>query len=144
MRRVIAVLVMAVMMLTALTVTSYGATEGFRYKTSKAHKGYITRFYKGGACVGKVKTSKRLKVRVIKSSKLTKKALETRKNKCIVVEVIDGKCINGKGDGKTSNGYYINYGHVKGHKRGAKYTTYCVYGNSNYIDDVVIRADYRK
>lgn len=144
MKRIMTIVVLALVIISASITTSMGATNGFAYKTSKSGKAYITRFYKGNECVGKVKTSKRLKVKVVKSESLTASQIEHRKDKYILVEVVNGKCINSKGDGETSDGYYISYSKVKGHKRGVSYTTHCVYGNNNYIDDVVIRMDYRK
>ena len=83
-------------------------------------------------------------VKVVQSDKLTARCLEHRKDKYIVVEVIKGKCLDRKGNGRTSDGYYISYKRVKGHKRGVKYTTYCVYANNNYIDDVLFRFDVRR
>ena len=144
MKRVITVLIMAVMMLTAITCTSYGATDGFSYKTTKTGGEYVTRFYKSGEYMGKIKTSKKLAVKVVKSEKLTAHVLEHRKGNYILVEVVKGKCIDNAGNGKTSDGYYISYKRVKGHKKGAMYTTYCVYANNNYIDDVAVRADIIK
>lgn len=143
MKRVIAIALLVLVAISASTVMSCGASE-FTYKTSKCTKGYVTRFYNGNKCVGKVKTSKRLKVKVIESEKLTAKQLEHRKNKYILVEVVKGKCLNKKGDGRTSDGYYISYKYVKGHKRGDKYRTYCVYANNNYIDDVAFRLDVKR
>lgn len=83
-------------------------------------------------------------VKVVPSEKLTARCLKHRQNKYIVVEVTKGKCLNSKGDGKTSDGYYISYRKVKGHKRGVRYTTYCVYGNNNAVDDVVFRFDVKR
>ena len=143
MKRITAIITLIAIILVMASGTAHATTGGLKHKTMKTGKVYTTSFYKGGKCIGKVKTNKRVKVKTYKGN-LTAKTLETRKNRCIVVEVIDGKCINGKGDGKTSDGHYISYKRVKGHKRGAKYTTYCVYGNNNYIDDVVIRADFRR
>ena len=144
MRRVITVIIAAAVLFAAMVTTSYGASGNFDYKTRKAGKGYIARFYKNGDCIGKIKANKRLKVKVVKSGKLTAKKLKSRKGKYIVVEVINGKCLDSKGSGKTSDGYYISYKRVKGHGRGKNYTTYCIYGNNNSIDDVVIRVDFRK
>ena len=83
-------------------------------------------------------------IKVVRSEKLTARCLEHRKNKYIVVEIVDGKCLNKKGDGRASDGYYISYRRVKGHKRGVKYRTYCVYANNNYIDDVAFRIDVKR
>lgn len=140
MKKAIAIMVIVSVLIGASAITSYGASDGFSYKASKS----ITRFYYKGKCVGKIKTSKRLNVKIVKSEKLTANTLEHRKNNYVVVEVIKGKCLNGKGDGKTANGDYISYSRVKGHKRGIKYTTYCVYANNNSIDDVAFRFDVKR
>lgn len=144
MKRFITIVVLASVIVGASVVTSVGASNGFSYKTSKAGKGYVTRLYYGSECFGKVKTSKRLAVKVVKSEKLTAHRLEHRKDRYILVEVVKGKCLNSKGDGKTSDGYYISYSKVKGHKHGIKYTTYCVYANNNYVDDVAFRFDVKR
>lgn len=143
MKKLLTIIILVPFIIGAFTGNTYGASE-FTHKTTKMGKAYTTRFYLHGDYVGKVKTGKRLKVKVVKSEKLTARTLTSRKGKCILVEVVEGKCINSKGDGKTSDGYYISYSRVKGHKRGAKYTTFCVYGDNNYEDDVVIRADIRR
>ena len=83
-------------------------------------------------------------IKVVRSERLTARCLEHRQNKYIVVEVIRGKCIDNKGNGKTSDGYYISYKRVKGHRRGAKYTTYCIYANNNEVDDVALRFDVKR
>lgn len=143
MKRIIAIIVLMPFIIGAFTGVTYGASE-FTHKTTKTGKTYTTRFYLNGDYVGKVRTSKRLAVKTVKSEKLTARQLEHRKNRYILVEVIKGKCLDNAGNGKTSDGYYISYSKVKGHKRGAKYTTYCVYANNNYIDDIRIRADFRR
>ena len=141
MKKFITILVLVPFIIGAFTGVTYGAS-GVTHTTTKTGKAYITKIYVNGDFIGKVKTAKRLAVKVVKSEKLTAGTLEHRKGKYILVEVVKGKCLNAKGDGKTSDGYYISYSRVKGHKRGAKYTTYCVYADNNYIDDVAIRADF--
>lgn len=141
MKRLLAIIILAPFIIGAFTGVTYGANE-LTHKTVKTGKTYTTKFYVDGGYIGKVKTHKRLTVKVVKSEKLTARTLEHRKGKYILVEVIKGNCLNAKGDGRTSDGYYISYSRVKGHKRGAKYTTYCVYADNNYIDDIAIRADF--
>ena len=51
---------------------------------------------------------------------------------------IKGKCTSNNGDGKTAGGYYIKY---NGAKKGDKFTTYAIYNDSKYIDDIAIRID---
>ena len=135
---IITILILLPFIVGAFTGVTYGAT-GLTHKATKAS----VKFYYGGDYVGKVKTPKKLAVKTVKSEKLTARQLEHRKNRYILVEVIKGKCLDNAGNGKTSDGYYISYKRVKGHKRGAKYTTYCIYANNNYIDDVAFRVDIR-
>lgn len=145
MKRFFAVMLLVSLFVGLNTFAGYAAKENkLTYKTVKTNGKYVTRFYSKGKLAGKVVTSKKLKVKVVKSEKLTAKQLETRKNKYILVAVIKGKCISSNGDGIATDGYYINYSGIKGCKRGAKFTTYCVYGNNNYIDDIVIRADIKR
>ena len=141
MKKFIAILVLMPFIIGAFTGVTYGAS-GVTHTTTKTGKAYTTKIYVNGDYIGKVKTSKRLAVKVVKSEKLTARTLEHRKGKYILIEVVKGKCLNAKGDGKTIDGYYISCSRVKGHKRGAKYTTYCVYADNNYIDDITIRADF--
>lgn len=143
MRKFIAIVLMLFFLMGANASMVFGASEGFGYKTIRAGNGYVTRFYDGNKCVGKIRTNKRLAVKVIKSEKLTIRQLENRRGKYILVEVINGKCLDSRGNGKTSDGYYISYGNVNNHRKNAKYRTYCIYGNNNYIDDVIARADFR-
>ena len=139
MKKLLAVIILAPFIIGAFTGVTYGAT-GFTHSTVKTGKTYTTKFYAGGRYLGKVKTAKKVKVKVVNSGKLTAKTLEHRKNKYIVVEVIRGKCVDVKGNGRTSDGYYISYKSIE-YERGARYMTYCVYANNNYVDDIVIRAD---
>ena len=113
-------------------------TGGISWKTSKHNKHYTTKFYNGGHYAGKVKTSKRLPVKVITEKKCTARKVTRRAGKYILVEKITGKAINNKGDGKTSQGHYIHYRNAR---KGDKFTTYCVYADNSYIDDIVIRID---
>lgn len=80
-------------------------------------------------------------IKFVNSESLTGKRLAHRKGKYVVVEVIRGKCIDRKGNGRTRGGDYISYKRVRGHRKGARYTTYCVYANNNSIDDIVFRVD---
>ena len=136
---IITILILAPFIIGAFTGVTYGAT-GLTHKATKAG----VKFYYGGDYVGKVKTPKKLAVKVVKSEKLTAHTLEHRKSRYVLVEVSTGKCTNDNGDGRTSDGYYISYKRVKGHKRGIRYTTYCIYANNNYIDDIAIRVDIRR
>ena len=127
----------------ATSTVGVSAHSGCTYKTTRSGKGFVTTFYDNGKCC-KVYTAKRLKVRIIDSSKLTERRIINRHNKYILVERIKGTCINSKGDGKTTAGYYISYKGVAGHKAGRKYTTYAIYDNTKYSDDVIERFDLRR
>ena len=75
-----------------------------------------------------------------KDLKKLDKALEKRNGK-IIIEIINGKVINKKGDGKDSCGYYIHY-NTKEFKKGDKVQSVFVYNpNTNYIDDILYRID---
>lgn len=143
MKRFITVIILAALMVCAASCAGYATSSGgFHYKQVKAKKGYVTKFYDGKKLAGKIKTSRRVKVYVVDSEDVYPQFLWERKNNFICVEVIRGECINDAGDGVTSDGYYISYKRVAGHKAGARYTTYCVYANNNYEDDIRIRVDY--
>lgn len=141
MKRIITVIILAALMVSAAAYTGCAASERLTYKTRKAGKAYVTKFYAGGHCVGKVKTKKKLKVRYYDSEQVNYELVAHRKNRFILVERIYGECINNKGDGRTTDGYYISYRCID-YEVGAKYTTYCVYANNNGEDDIVIRADF--
>lgn len=144
MKRVITVMVMVLMMLSATACTAYADSNGFSYKQVKSKKGYVTKFYSNKVLVGKIKTKKRIKVCVVDSEDVYPQFVWERKNNYILVEVIKGECLNDEGDGETSDGYYISYKRVKGHEAGARYETYCIYANNNGEDDIRYRVDYRK
>lgn len=141
---------MAVVMMMVVIFTSCGFTADaasgkiITWKTKKIKSGYVTKFYDNGKLDCSVCTNKKLKVRMYREEELTESDLTGRYNKYIIVEVIDGTCINNKGDGITDTGYYISYKRLKSHKKGRKYTTYCIYDNSRYIDDVIGRFDKRR
>ena len=117
------------------------ADSGITWKTRKAGKGYSTTIYSNGKAAGVVRTSKRLPVKILTSKKCTAGKVTKRHGKYILVEKINGKCINSKGDGKTSSGHYIKYRHAR---KGDKFTTYAVYADTKYIDDIAVRIDIRR
>lgn len=144
MKKIITILILAVLMVTATACTGYAKTDGFSYKQCKKGKAYVTKFYDGKAVVCKIKTKRKLKVYVVNSEDVYPQFIWERKNNFIVVEVIKGECLNDDGDGRTSDGYYISYRRVDGHEAGARYKTYCIYANNNYEDDIICRIDYRQ
>lgn len=117
------------------------AASGITWKTRKAGKGYITTFYDHGHAAGKIRTRKKLPVKILTEKKCTPGKINHRRGRYILVMRIKGKCTSNNGDGKTAGGYYIKY---TGAKKGDKFTTYAVYEDSKYIDDISIRIDIRK
>jgi hypothetical protein len=129
-----------VLALVIISTTGTFAASGPTWKTRKAGKGYVTTFYAGGRVAGKIRTAKRLPVKVLESKKVTGKTLRRRAGRYILVEKINGKCINNRGDGRTSDGYYISYRGIKSSK-GEKFTTWCVYEDNTGEDTIAIRMD---
>ena len=140
MRKTITIAIITFAVLVSSTA-GVNADSGLTWKTRKAHKGYVTTFYSHGKAAGKVKTSKRLPVKVIAEKKCTAGKVTRRRGRYILVEKISGKCIDSNGNGKTSAGYYIKY---KGARKGDKFTTYAIYADSKYIDDITIRVDRKR
>lgn len=158
MKKFFTIIILAAVMVAAAGCTGYAANNdgnrgypakvtnlySFHYKqVKKSKKFYVAEFYDGKKLVGTIKTKRRMKVYVVNSEEVYGQFLRERKNNFIVVEVIKGECVNDEGDGVTTDGYYISYKRVDGHEAGARYTTFCVYANNNYEDDVLYRIDYR-
>lgn len=141
MRKAIIVLITIAVLLASTACVN--ADSGITSKTRKAGNGYVTTIRINGKAA-KVKTRKALKVKSIKAGKVTRKTIIRRAGKYILVEVVTGKCINNRGDGVTSDGHYISYKRVKGHRKGTKYTTYMIYGDSTAEDDITARIDIRR
>lgn len=135
--RTIAALVLALVLIS--TAGSFAAS-GPTWKTRKAGKGYITTFYAGGRITGKVRTAKRLPVKVLEEKRITAATLERRAGRYILVEKINGRCLDNCGNGRTSGGYYISYRGIDSSK-GERFTTWCVYEDNSYCDDIAIRMD---
>lgn len=70
MRKTITIVIIALAVLVSSTA-GVNADSGLTWKTRKAHKGYITTFYSHGKAAGKVKTAKKLPVKVIAEKKCT-------------------------------------------------------------------------
>lgn len=145
MKRISRIIIVALIMaLIAGTITACAATKrDVTWKTKKTKSGYVTKFYDEGNYVCKIKTKKKLQVRMYREEELDAELVEGRNNKYILIEVIEGKCINNKGDGITDCGFYISYKRLN-FKKGRKYKTYCIYENNSYIDDVKARFDKRR
>lgn len=138
-----AIIVLITIAVLLASTAGVNADSGITSKARKAGNGYVTTIRINGKAA-KVKTSKPLKVKVIKSDKLTLNKITHRAGRYILVEKINGKCINKRGDGRTSDGYYISYKRVKGHRKGAKYTTYLIYADNAIEDDITTRIDVRR
>lgn len=139
-KAIIALITIAVLVASTAGVN---ADSGITSKTRKAGNAYTTTIRVNGN-VARVKTTKHLKVKVVKSEKLTLNKITRRAGKYILIETINGKCINKRGDGRTSDGHYISYKRVKGHRKGAKYTTYLIYADNAIEDDITTRTDVRR
>ena len=124
-----------------VSTAAVNADSGLTWKTRKTGKFYTTTFYNGGHVAGKIKTAKKLPVKVVAEKKCTAGKVNKRRGHYILVEKISGKCIDNKGNGKTSAGYFIRYGNAC---KGDKFTTYAVYADSKYIDDITIRVDRKR
>lgn len=139
MRKLTTIIIMV--MIFAMSSVGVFADSGLTYRTAKANKGYVTKFYNDGHYVGKVKTAKRLVVKIVRDKNATEKVVNRRCGKYILVEKVNGKCINKRGDGRTTKGHYIKY---KNAHKGDKFTSYLVYEDSKYIDDISIRVDVKR
>lgn len=133
----IAALVLALVMISTMGTF---AASGPTWKTRKAGKGYVTTFYAGGRVAGRVRTAKKLPVKVLESKKVTGKTLRRRAGRYILVEKIAGKCLDNCGNGRTSDGYYISYRGIESSK-GERFVTWCVYEDNNGEDTIAIRMD---
>jgi len=138
----VAVIAIAILTASASGIYASGKYDGLTWKTSKKNGKYVTKFYASGELTATVKTKKKLPVKVMKSEKISYKKLMKRCNKYILVEQVEGTCLNSYGDGKDQQGYYISYRKIKGHKAGDVYRSYFVYANNRYEDDVIGRCDY--
>lgn len=141
-RKIGLICIIMVAILAANIMSSYAVSKSdFHWETKKVNGKYVTKFYQYNKCVCKIKTKNKIAVRMYREEELNYKDIVKRKNKYILVERIDGECLNDNGDGITSCGYYISYKNVK-HKKGLKYTTFCIYKNSKAIDDIKTRVDF--
>ena len=127
--------------LLVISTAGVNADSGLTWKTRKTGKLYTTTFYSGGHVAGKIKTAKKLPVKVIAEKKCTAGKINHRRGHYILVEKIRGKCTSNNGDGKTSAGYFIKYNNAC---KGDKFTTYAIYNDSKYIDDIEIRIDMER
>ena len=138
-----AIIVLITIAVLAASTAGVNADSGITSKTRKAGNAYTTTIRINGK-VAKVKTAKHLKVKVVRSEKLTAGKVTRRAGKYVLVEKVNGKCLNKRGDGVTSDGHYISYKGIKGHRKGAKYTTYLIYADNNAEDDITARLDIRR
>ena len=144
--RAMAIVITVVMMIGMIgTYTADAASKkAVTWKIKKTKSGYVTKFYDNEKLNCTVWTKKKLAIRAFREDELADIDLTGRYNKYIVVEFIEGKCINNDGDGVSDTGYYISYKRLKNHKKGTRYHTFCIYDNSKYIDDIIGRIDHRR
>lgn len=128
-----------------LTGSATAKNDTITWRTKKAKNGYITTFRAHGKIVTRVRTARRVPVKIMEADKVGYYTLSHRKNRYILIEKYRGTCVNDYGDGETIIGgqaYYISYHRTPHHKYGQKYVTYCIHGNDNAPDGVKARADY--
>ena len=86
-------------------------------------------------------------VSFVQSKDLTEEMLLERNGK-IIVEVIEGVCLDEEGNGKiidAGENDYISYAGIEDVNPGDEVTTYCIYNpNTSYTDDVIERVDIVK
>lgn len=142
-RKFITIVITLIILAMSTTGAFASSAPQLKWKTSKVKSGYVTKFYVNNPhrFMNKIKTSKKLKVRIVDEAKATRKVLRHRKDKYILVVKVNAQCIDNNGNGRTSTGYYINYQDCENAFEGQRYITYLVYGNNNSIDDVVTRID---
>jgi hypothetical protein len=141
-RRFVSLIIALIIFAMSTTGAFASSAPSFTYKTSKVRKGYVTKFYINHHYThSSIKTSKKLKIKIVKESKLTRKILTYRKNNYILIVKVNGRCIDNNGNGKTACGSYINYQDCENAVKGQRYITYCIYGNNNSIDDITNRID---
>ena len=77
------------------------------------------------------------------ANKVNAKILRHRKNKYILIEKVEWIPTDKLGNARTTTGHYISYDYDADveYVVGKTYTSYLVYGNNNYIDDIVKRID---
>ena len=143
-RKIIVAALLVVACLIACTATSCAAKkhDGVTYKIAKVHGKYVTTFYASGEQTARIVTKKKMPVKFMAAGKVTRSKLLKRCNKYLLVEVVEGTCLNDNGDGKDGQGYYISYRGIDGCQTGDVYRTYLIYANSRYVDDIAGRCDY--
>lgn len=128
-----------------LTGSATAKNDSITWKTKKAERGYITTFRAHGKIITKIRTARRVPVKIMDADKVGYYTLSHRKNRYILIEKYRGTCVNDYGDGETyvnGQAYYISYHKTPRHKYGQKYVTYCIHSNDNAPDGVKARADF--
>ena len=128
-----------------LTGSATAKNDTITWRTKKAAHGYITTFKAHGKIVTRVRTARRVPVKIMDADKVNYRTLSHRKNNYLLIEKYRGTCVNDFGDGETvvnGQSYYISYHRASGHKYGQKYITYCIHSNDNAPDGIKARTDY--
>ena len=141
MKRKLFIIITIIAIFAVSTSTTFASSQTHKWKC-KTRK-HVTSVYMNNRKVCKMKTTRKLKCKVLSSEKITEKTLTHRKNKYVLIEKVKWTPTDEFGNGKTSTGHYIRYNYDADveYKVGKYYITYIVYGNNNYIDDVIKRID---
>ena len=140
MKHRIITIIIAIAILTISTSATFAATPcKWKCKTRK----HTTSVYFNNHKVCKMKTPRKLKCKVMNANKVNAKILRHRKNKYVLIEKVEWTPTDKLGNARTTSGYYINYDYDADveYVVGKTYTSYFIYGNNNYIDDIVKRID---
>lgn len=126
-----------------VSTSSAFASSSCEWKWKCKTRKHVTSVYLNTRKVCKMRTTRKLKCKVISSKKMTRKILTHRKNRYVLIEKVEWKPKDIYGNGRTLDGHYIKYDYDADETFivGKTYTSYLVYGNNNYIDDVVKRID---
>lgn len=138
-------IIIAFIFLSCCTACAAGRENKPTYKTTVTKDSkFTTRFYVRNRLFCTIKTDNPPTVKYIKSENLTRKKLLNRKRATIIyVEILNGKVINRKGDGKTKAGYYISYKNIPGIRKGSSVKSYLVHNpNNSSFDSIEGRCDY--
>lgn len=139
-------LLLTIMVFVLIPIKADACSCGNKYcayecKTDARAKKKVKKYINENLRKGK---ARKFRVKFINSDKLTyKKLVNRKKDKIIYVEITTGYLMDKKGNGITSDGYYISYKGIDDSlKVGACIRTYCVFNPFNtYEDDIIFRTD---
>ena len=151
MKKTITIMLLLAMLVTIVMPTQAEAKTA-HYKsvtvtTQKAKSGYDATVRWKGRKVRTYHFSQRPQVRFVNTNNLTYNMLSKRKGRVLYIEIINGKVINNKKDGRVETRSSFNYISYRGTKfrKGDRVRTYCVYNPfCNAEDDIQYRFDERR